>query len=1032
MVFLGAVAIAAGSVYLYAQLGNTVRAQAERRLAEHFTELKVKVRSAELVPGEGIQMRGVSLVEPGVTGPRAEVAFIEEVRLACATDLPNLLASQPQINEVLIRRPTIWATRRADGHWSAARLLVHPKHRLPLLKIENGSLEIIDSLKKTTGTLVLRDINLTLSPDVSQAPGDEVCKFQGTLGGSHFRRIVLEGLLNADTRAVTASGKVESLQVSPDLCEAVPEPLSSRLLPLASLRGEAACTFQASYDPAAPDPCRFEVTGRLSQARIDDPRLPLALGDVHAGFRFDNQGCAVQDFSARSGPTTLRAKYRRAGYAADGPWVLEAELRQLELDSRMLSALPPVFSDLWAKYLPAGVVHLDLRLVSDGRNYQPEVTLQCLNVSFTYRQFPYRLEYGRGSLVLKDDVLRMTLAAQSGGREVRLSGEVQHALSESIGWIEIKGDDLPLDEKLLAAMPERSRSVVRSLEPKGTCDFQAKLWRAQPDGPVHKHLVVTLNRCSIRCVHFPYPLGDVRGRLEMFDDQWEFSGLEGTNDTGRVTGSGYLRTRPEGSELYLRLAGTSVPLEEELRDAMRPNMRQLWNDIRPHGAVNLVAEVNYSTGKDVSVSVLAEPQSETTWIEPVPCPYRLEKLEGAMAYRDGRFTIARLRAEHGNVKLSAAGQCDFLPDGSWRFRVENLTVDQLAPDRELIQALPARIRKPLGGLNPSGPVNLRGWIELEHGAGDGALRSSWDLVLGFQGGSIDCGISLQNLCGEVTLAGGFDGQRMYSRGELSIDSLTYKDLQFTQLLGPIWIDDEQVLLGSWVDRTPAAPPDGSPARQRARPVTGKLFGGTVWGDGWVILGDAPRYGLQATLSDADLARCAQETLTGRQNLAGRVFANVDLRGTGRSVHSLGGRGTIRMRDGDVYELPLMVALLKILSIRPPDTKAFTQADMDFRISGNHVYFDHVNFSGDAISLQGNGEMNFDGQLLMTFHAIVGRGDPSLPLLQDLVGGASQQIMLIHVGGSLQDPRTRREAFPGVNKVLQQLANPDVNLQPPRR
>jgi hypothetical protein len=77
-------------------------------------------------------------------------------------------------------------------------------------------------------------------------------------------------------------------------------------------------------------------------------------------------------------------------------------------------------------------------------------------------------------------------------------------------------------------------------------------------------------------------------------------------------------------------------------------------------------------------------------------------------------------------------------------------------------------------------------------------------------------------------------------------------------------------------------------------------------------------------------------------------------------------------------------------------------------------------------------MNFDSQLQMTFHAIVGRGDPYVPVLQDLVGGASQQIMLIHVDGTLQDPHTRREAFPGVNKALQQLASPEGLFPAPTR
>lgn len=1037
-VLVGAVAVAAVAVHLNRHIGNTIRARVEAQLSERFPGLRISVRSAELVSGEGLDVRGVSILEPSVEGPRAELAHIEEVRLACATDLGALLSGDPDICQITIRRPTIWATRRPDGSWSIARLLPKPNKRLPLLKIENGTIEIFDPLKTPASTLTLRDINLAVVPNEQPgAAGPCPRKFQGALAGDHFRQIILEGLLDPATKAWTATGTIEGLQVSPDLCVALPNPLAANAGLLASVRGEAACTFQAAYVPGAVDPYRFSVAGRLSRARIDDPRLPRALNDVHAGFRCDNQGVTVQDFSARSGQTTLRLKYRRGGYTADSPWVLDAEVRQLELDSRLLAVLPDAYMRIWSRYLPAGCVDVDTRLAFDGRTCQPDVTLTCHDVSFTYREFPYRLEYGRGTLSLKNDVLRLSLNAQSAGHEVRLTGEVPRPLDAPFGWLEVRGDDLPLDEKLLAAMPERQRAVVRSLHPQGSCSFQAKFWRDQPADVVHKQLAVVFNRCAMRCDQFPYPVYEIRGRLDMLDDQWEFSGLEGINDTGRITGSGHLRTRPEGSELYLKLTGSSVPLEEELRDALQPNMRQLWADIRPHGEVNLVAEVSYVPGRSPTVNVLAEPQSETTWIEPVQFPYRLEKLAGAMAYRDGRFTIGRLRAEHGHVRLSATGYCDFLPDASWRFRIENLAVDQLVPDRELIQALPNRIRKSLGGLNSSGPVNLRGWLELEHGAQlPDPIRSRWDLIIGFQGGSIDCGISLQNLCGEMTLAGGFDGQRMYSRGELSVDSATYKDVQLTQILGPLWIDDEQVLLGSWVERGPTAATPESPevaaARQRARPLTARLYGGTLWGDGWVVLGEAPRYGFRATLADADLARCAQEALAGQQNLAGRVFGNIEVRGIGRSIHNLSGRGNLRMRDGNVYELPLMVALLKILSIRQPDTKAFSQSDMDFRISGNHIYFDRANFSGDAISLEGTGEMNFDGQLQMTFHAIVGRGDPYVPVLQDLVGGASQQIMLIHVDGSLQDPHTRSEAFPVVNKALQQLASPDGLFPAPTR
>ena len=84
-----------------------------------------------------------------------------------------------------------------------------------------------------------------------------------------------------------------------------------------------------------------------------------------------------------------------------------------------------------------------------------------------------------------------------------------------------------------------------------------------------------------------------------------------------------------------------------------------------------------------------------------------------------------------------------------------------------------------------------------------------------------------------SLLGGFDGQRLQSRGELAIDSLNYKDCQLTQVTGPIWIDDGRVLFGSWVDRrenaarradahrpAPAAAADhGQPLRRHASTPT---------------------------------------------------------------------------------------------------------------------------------------------------------------------------------------------------------------------
>jgi len=280
--------------------------------------------------------------------------------------------------------------------------------------------------------------------------------------------------------------------------------------------------------------------------------------------------------------------------------------------------------------------------------------------------------------------------------------------------------------------------------------------------------------------------------------------------------------------------------------------------------------------------------------------------------------------------------------------------------------------------------------------------------------SLDCGVPLHNLFGSVRLTGDSSGEKFGTRGELSLDSATYKNFQFTEVMGPIWIDNTRAMFGGWAE----TPPPGKQPRR----VTAKLCKGGVSADAQISFAAAPRYTVQASLADADLSQVVNEHLSAKEKVQGRVMANVQLQGVGRGTHTMTGRGSVRLHNADIYELPVMVALLKILSIKTPDATAFTKSDIDFRVQGEHLLFDRINFNGDAVSLLGKGQMGFDGHLDLTFHAMVGRDDSSfhVPILRNLLGEASQQIMQIRVEGTCENPVTRSEAFPGVNQALQQL------------
>lgn len=1064
-------AVAIGVPYLYRQMDNRVRCRVEEMFAAQFKDLVVGVHSAAVVEDEGIVIRGLSLSERGTHGPNAAILQLDEVLLTCPTDLKHLVSGRPVVTRVVVRRPTLHVTRCPDGTWSVEKLLPLPKFgdRSPEIIVENGTIVISDPQRVPPSTLTLRDVNLTLGPQES-APGTaggepavsgeaEGAKPQAvtqipdlraikvSLSGDHLRRLEFEGGVNPRAFELAVKGTVEELEVSPELRDALPKELAERLSALGALRGQVSLSFDVAHHPAAGEPTRFEISGRLSRGRVNDPRLPTPLTDMRGGFRANNDGFSVDPFFARSGQASLRLSCRRHGFGENAPMQIEAEVRHLDVNRALLevSGVADELCQLWDKYRPYGQVHADVKLDYDGHTWNPEATVQCLDVSFTHYKFPYRLDRGRGLLEIKDDVLKLSLEAFSGNRPVRLAAEVLHPSHQPTGWFEAKGDDLPLDQKMFDALSSESRRVVQSLKPQGTINVFFRSWVDEPGRPPHKHLLIDVNRGSICYDGFPYPVGNIRGTIEGLDGRWTFRDLVGTNDSARITCQGHLLPIPgkaagpepagpddpaQPKELLLQFTATDVPLEEELRDALHPSLRRLWNDLRPRGRFDLKdVEVRHVTGEPASsVRFRAEPRDDTASIEPVHFSYRLEKLRGAMIFSDGRVRLEGLRGEHGHVRFAAGGGCEFRPDGSWLLALEDVSVDRLRLDRELVKALPDRLKKALANLGPDGPMELRGWWELSRGGRpEDLLCSRWDLKVNVAGGSVSSGIKLENIQGGLTLAGVFDGRNLATWGELALDSVTYRDLQFTQVAGPLWIDDQQALFGAYADRQRieyenrlAGVDDRLAPKRPLRPVSGRIFGGTVYGSGWVTLGEETEYGLQATLADADLARIAQEQIAGQQNLQGRVLASLNLRGAGRSVNTLAGQGAVQVRGADVYELPVMIALLKILNLRRPDTNAFGSTDIAYRIAGSHIYLDRIVFNGDAISLEGNGEIDFQGDIRLNFHPILGREDRKSFVLKELLGGAGQEFMLIRVTGTLQDPKTTKEVFPTVNQALQQL------------
>jgi len=114
--------VAAGAIGT-SRIGDEVRVRVQQRLARELPAHAVQVQSASLVEGEGIVVRGVSIVDPRLPRECRQLVWVDEIRLACSTSLAELVANPPRITAVRLRRPVVHAVRLPQGGWTLAGLL---------------------------------------------------------------------------------------------------------------------------------------------------------------------------------------------------------------------------------------------------------------------------------------------------------------------------------------------------------------------------------------------------------------------------------------------------------------------------------------------------------------------------------------------------------------------------------------------------------------------------------------------------------------------------------------------------------------------------------------------------------------------------------------------------------------------------------------------------------------------------------------------------------------------------------------------
>ncbi len=310
--------------------------------------------------------------------------------------------------------------------------------------------------------------------------------------------------------------------------------------------------------------------------------------------------------------------------------------------------------------------------------------------------------------------------------------------------------------------------------------------------------------------------------------------------------------------------------------------------------------------------------------------------------------------------------------------------------------------------------------------------------------------------------------------QLQIDTKQFADQENPQIRLNLEVEELRMADRLVKPLTLVMTTDKQPNWMNIEHLDGLCYGGVIMGDGRVQLSDEGRFEMKISLqearlsdfmnplSDAESTDAAREPASGNmvgatneanetsdtseagnnsanktgdepgdkpgdkndRSDTGLISVGLSVSGNPNDPASRQGRGAMQIRDAKLYELPVGLGVLQLLNFRLPASSSFDRAAADFVIDGDRVHLNRVNLEAPTVAIVGSGEMIFSTQEvdLWMFSRNPGRG--VFGALGEMFNTFKDELVSIHVTGTLSNPISKTESFRGMRASIDELFGPD--------
>ena len=986
----------AGMGYVYQQLTNpaAVREIVLTHLGRVFPGARVSVDSSRLRLLGDIEVKEIRLVRKDDPGG---VDFAHFPSAIFHHDKQKLLDGELSLRKIELIRPRLRVFRDTDGKWNLANLIQPPRldRFNPTIVIRQGTLIFED--RQANGNISpfeITDLQLTLINDPLPT-----LNFDGVAQSPMVGKLAVHGRIQRATGELELTFRADDMPLSPRLIEKAALWCAKDSLSQLVAEGRADLELKLRTDPDRPGLFQYDAKCRLRDATVKHPRLPIAFEKLSASFRAADGDVTVEKLEASSGASRFSAKGRSRLPCPEREFDLELSVEKFRVTDPILAQLPEKVEKTIRLFRPDGTATVKLSLrrrdgkwaeLDDGR--EPTVSILPENASGNFVKFPYPLTGATGSIdyLLMSKRADFEVRANAGSCPVTVSGVFEAKEDDYDLKAEVRAIGAIINDTLLSALEATPQHLARSFRATGKVDALAIIRHAAGREGFDNAFHLTFREISACWDPFPLPLKNVSGQLDIRDKKWAFHDFRAEHGGGVFQVQGHTVDAPgkEKPGVFVRLTGKEIPFDAPLERAMEPMaaLKKAWSVFQPSGKINFTADVLRLSESLEDLEVRVQAEGIGMAVEPTFFRHRIEQVQGIVHYKDKRLDLAQVSGKHGAARwVLPRGTVELRGGDGYHADLPEVDIENFMLDEEFLKAAPESIRHAATALNCVSPLRVKTRLVVDQVA-DGQRRPEiyWDGQAWLRNGSTTFGLKLDEVTGVIACRGLYDGNKIVNlKGNLLLEEATVLKQTFRKVQAGFKIEPQS--------------PD-----QLLANIFAPIYGGDLTGEVRVDFGSTVRFEVSLTASKIDLKEFGRKNVGSKSQLDGKAEGRLLLTGTNAGIPSLDGNGKVDVVGGHLYNLPLLLDLLKFLGLRWPDRTAFEEMHALFAIHGRRVTMRRLELQGNAISLTGQGDFNLDGtDLQLDFYPTWGRIDQILPpALRPLPPAVSKNFLIIEMRGQV--------------------------------